>query len=548
MKSFSHHHYLLYTLNHLFMKSKLIWLLAGCILNLTTSYAQTNSSAWLLKGNSGTNRGNFIGTTDSQLLVFKVNNHKAGYLHYDSLIGNTAFGYNSLANISLSGNFNTAIGYQALSFNYKRGFENTATGYLALYHNTKGARNTANGSQALSSNWKGQGNTAIGAHALFSNGQGHGNSAVGAWALGNSFGSANTANGVLALSSGGNGNTASGYVAAVNTVGNANTAIGFQSLLSNTSGHKNTVIGALADVTEDDLEHATAIGANAKVDASYKVRIGNHSITSIGGQVGWTSYSDERVKKDVKENVLGLAFIRELRPVTYHFSIDKEEELMGVKDIRSKAMSATKNMKIQAAGEENENDLADLDIPDDENDGAKYNIEKIQFTGFIAQEVDAVAKKLNYDFSGVDKTGKIWGLRYGDFVVPLVKAVQELSKMNDEKDAKIDDLQKQIDELKAMVTGNAKTNTILSSASLEQNSPNPFNKTTVINYTLPQKFSNALIVITDENGKTLKQVHVSGTGKGTVNVDAATLAPGVYNYSLYIDRKLIATKQMALTR
>jgi hypothetical protein len=28
--------------------------------------------------------------------------------------------------------------------------------------------------------------------------------------------------------------------------------------------------------------------------------------------------------------------------------------------------------------------------------------------------VDAAAKKINYDFSGVDKTGKIWGLRYGD--------------------------------------------------------------------------------------------------------------------------------------
>jgi hypothetical protein len=52
-------------------------------------------------------------------------------------------------------------------------------------------------------------------------------------------------------------------------------------------------------------------------------------------------------------------------------------------------------------------------------------------------------------------------LRYSDFVVPLVKAVQELSKMNDEKDAaiqqqnvKINDLQKQIDELKTMIVSN----------------------------------------------------------------------------------------------
>ena len=36
-------------------------------------------------------------------------------------------------------------------------------------------------------------------------------------------------------------------------------------------------------------------------------------------------------------------------------------------------------------------------------------------------------------------------------MVPLVKAVQELSKMNDEKTAKIDDLQKQLNELKSMI-------------------------------------------------------------------------------------------------
>ena len=50
---------------------------------------------------------------------------------------------------------------------------------------------------------------------------------------------------------------------------------------------------------------------------------------------------------------------------------------------------------------------------------------------------------MNYDFSGVDaaKNDKdLYGLRYAEFVVPLVKAVQELSKMNDEKDETLDDL------------------------------------------------------------------------------------------------------------
>ncbi|HNI44890.1 MAG TPA: hypothetical protein PK230_09365, partial [Chitinophagales bacterium] len=58
----------------------------------------------------------------------------------------------------------------------------------------------------------------------------------------------------------------------------------------------------------------------------------------------------------------------------------------------------------------------------------KYDIEQIKMTGFLAQEVEAAAKKINYDFSGVDVPkvdGGLYSLRYAEFVVPLVKAVQE---------------------------------------------------------------------------------------------------------------------------
>ena len=56
--------------------------------------------------------------------------------------------------------------------------------------------------------------------------------------------------------------------------------------------------------------------------------------------------------------------------------------------------------------------------------------EKIIQSGFIAQEVEQAAKELGYDFSGVDapKNDKdFYGLRYAEFTVPLVKAVQELT-------------------------------------------------------------------------------------------------------------------------
>src|SRR5205085_6274713 len=62
---------------------------------------------------------------------------------------------------------------------------------------------------------------------------------------------------------------------------------------------------------------------------------------------------------------------------------------------------------------------------------AKVDKATVRYTGFVAQEVEQAAKKLGYDFSGVDvpkeKDG-LYGLRYEELVVPLVKAVQEQQK------------------------------------------------------------------------------------------------------------------------
>jgi len=170
---------------------------------------------------------------------------------------------------------------------------------------------------------------------------------------------------------------------------------------------------------------------------------------------------------------------------------------------------------------------------------------------------------LHYDFSGVDaaKNDKdLYGLRYSEFVVPLVKAVQELSAANDAKDAALEvqqkinaDLQKQIDELKAMIisnqpSANSQRSTLLASSSLQQNIPNPVTNSTTINYTLPQIHSSAKIIITDKNGKAIKEANISGSGKGSLKVDASLFAGGIYQYSLYADGKLIETKQMVVAR
>ena len=66
-----------------------------------------------------------------------------------------------------------------------------------------------------------------------------------------------------------------------------------------------------------------------------------------------------------------------------------------------------------------------------------------QCAGRVAQEVESAANSVGYDFSGVDKpktADGLYGLRYSEFVVPLVKAIQELSKENQ-------DLKKRLEQL-----------------------------------------------------------------------------------------------------
>src|SRR6266487_6538971 len=390
--------------------------------------------------------------------------------------GNFFVGINA-GNISLTGGYNTGVGQFSL---FKTsGINNTANGYQALYNNTTGDNNTAHGYQALSFNNTGDYNTALGTQTLDNNTEGYGNTAIGALALWSNNGFHNTATGSVALYN--------------NTTGNSNTALGYD-----------------ADVLKGNLFNATAIGHGAIVDAPNKVRIGDGSVKSIGGQVGWTTPSDGRYKKDIKENVQGLAFINSLRPITYTVNV------RGLNEYYNKGRKQLLNNKEDGALN------AEMKKAEDE-------ASKIVYNGFIAQEVEAAAKKLNYEFSGVDKPQSkdgLYGLRYADFVVPLVKAVQELSKMNDDLKSEIRNLKSEIDELKSASISGSFLIPNSSIASLSQNVPNPFTGTTTIRYSLPAKFTTAQIIITDKSGKQLKQLNISGIGNGVVNINASALPTG----------------------
>ncbi len=512
--------------------------------NTTGNNNVANGSAALYRNTTGVNN-----TANGRAALYSNetgNNNTAN--GFDALISNTT-GYSNVAvgtralYFNVAGSNLVAIGDSAMfNQNGGLGFSN-ALGSKALYKNTTGEYNNAFGSLALYGNTTGANNTAVGNRALYNN-NGSNNAANGYNALAfNTTGAKNTAHGSSAsyLNTTGNENTANGYNALYNnTTGNGNVAFGNTSLAYNT-GSNNTAVGNFAyngtNNAATAYTNSTALGFNTPILASNEVRLGNSAVTSIGGQVGFTTISDGRFKTNVEANVPGITFINKLRPVTYHLNVAGIDQYTGVQ------------------------------LNTEEDRKARDAKSKISYTGFIAQDVEKAAKEIGYDFSGVDapKNDKdMYGLRYAEFVVPLVKAVQELDKKNGQLimdngqlATKVDNLQQQINELKALLTGSTTKNIAainqqdvnFETAFLEQNIPNPpAGNFTKINYNIPTGATRAEMVIVDNAGRKIKTISLNTFGKGVLNVDTKGLATATYSYSMMVDGKVIDTKQMVVVK
>lgn len=366
-------------------------------------------------------------------------------------------------------------------------------------------------------------NTALGHDALRNDTSGYNNTAVGTQALFNAFYSNNTAVGYEA---GFDSYFESGFGSMVYTVPSVNsTFLGAGTRL----GVYTTAIDGLGNFAYN----ATAIGYGA-FTSSNTVKIGNDQVTSIGGYVNWTNFSDGRYKRNIKEDVHGLDFINALRPITY--TIDIQGLNTHYNKGRKVADERASNPAVRALAKEADDRAA-----------------SIVYNGFVAQEVEQVAQKLNYAFSGVDKPQTkegLYGLRYSDFVVPLVKAVQELSKENEElkkKADKVDALEARLQNLEALLNTNNTTANV-SGAYLEQPAPNPARGTTLIRYGVPEGTTSAQLSFTNAKGQMLKTVNLTSKGTGQVNVNIASLPSGVYSYTLWINGQQVLSRQLMIAR
>lgn len=215
----------------------------------------------------------------------------------------------------------------------------------------------------------------------------------------------------------------------------------------------------------------------------------------------WTITSDARLKNIDGAYTKGLAEIMQLNPIAYHY------KNVGNRRFDDKVIAT-------------------------------------QAIGYAAQDV----QKVFPEAVGTDADGYL-NLNIHPILIAQVNAIKE-------QQSEINDLKKEIAELKAMMTANASktgsdTKVVLAgaeTASIEQNAPNPFNGTTVIKYHLPTGAKNAFLNITNATGVVVKSITLTGKENGQVTLGAGTLRAGSYFYSLMMDGRKVATKEMELVK
>lgn len=214
------------------------------------------SQTWNLSGNGGTTAGtNFVGTTDNQPIVFKVNNSEKLRLSPNGrlIFNNNNSLYIGGGNEITSSNANISVGLNSMSLN-TTGEANSVLGFNALTNNTTGSGNIAIGTNAMQLSISANNNVAVGVNSL----------------SGIINGESNTAVGIAAL-------RAWGSVASIPLVGN--TALGSFALLRLTNGNYNTVLGFNGFLNTLTASNNISVGYNNAPNANNatgNIYIGNN--------------------------------------------------------------------------------------------------------------------------------------------------------------------------------------------------------------------------------------------------------------------------------
>lgn len=233
------------------------------------------------------------------------------------------------------------------------------------------------------------------------------------------------------------------------------------------------------------------IGASSDILAFWTSNLGYTSVRASD----FTVMSDSTVKKNILPIRQPLSRLMEIRPV--HYSIEDN--------------------KINAT-------TGEIIVQDKQN------------FGFLSQQIRDLFPEAK--LTAKDHNGHVL-LDYNQILPIAVASIQTQQKMIDSLKIEMESLKKQL---------NSNNSTTLSSRNvLNQNSPNPFNESTEIIFSIEeQNFRNASIVIFDLNGLLIKNYTIQNSGDGSIKINGNELKAGMYIYTLIVNQREVDSKRMIL--
>ncbi|MGB3075994.1 MAG: tail fiber domain-containing protein, partial [Chitinophagales bacterium] len=233
---------------------------------------------------------------------------------------------------------------------------------------------------------------------------------------------------------------------------------------------------------------------------------------NIGGTGIFSYTSDEKLKKDIKQESGMVNRIMQLQPSNYTFR----------------------------TGE-----FGAMNLAEGLHHGLIAQQLKTVFPELVSEQVfpaqyDAKTHKITQE------EVKYLGVNYIELIPVLISGMQEQQKQ-------IDQLTKELNELKGsgsttLSSSDANKNVTPGESYLLQNAPNPFSQFSQINYSISSNVKNAVIIVHDLNGNIVRSFDNLKTGNGSVSLAAGSLASGTYSYSLILDGTPVETRNFVITR
>lgn len=280
------------------------------------------------------------------------------------------------------------------------------------------------------------------------------------------------------------------------------------------------------------------IGIGSSYSPTYNLDVlGTINASTSVRAAGIVLTSDERLKENItKLSGLSVASLMNLQGVSYRLKPNGASILAtGLSQTNDIQSDSVKNQTIGQA-----------------ENTTFYSRNHV---GFIAQDLQKVFPELVYS----DKDG-ILSIDYIGLIPILVESIKELENKHKKDSLSFVSLQNKLTDLEILFIQCCEKSALKQSENnsgsiestytlpiLYQNTPNPFNQNTTINYYLPENIKTACLYVYNMQGAQIKVFPIVARASGNIIINGNELSPGMYLYSLIADGMEVDTKRMILT-